>query len=113
MTVSMSSPFGFNIQWSTLHANIDRTATFYLILIKSPEGNLLVVETISGNATSAYITGLRPSTRYRLSVYGIEETGQAYKSLGNLASTTDGKRLILFVVFALFWFATCSTDEGF
>ena len=91
MTILMSSYFGFSIQWSSLRMNTDRNAKFYLILINSPEGNLLAVETVPGSATTEDITGLRPSTRYRIAVYGIDETGQAYKSSESLVSTTYGK----------------------
>ncbi|CAH3170581.1 unnamed protein product [Porites evermanni] len=89
VAVLMSSQFGFSIQLSALHTYIDRTASFYLILIKTPAGNLLAVETFPGSATTADITGLRPSTMYRVGVYGIDETGQAYKTSESLASTTD------------------------
>ena len=91
VTVLMSSYFGFNIQWSSLRTNVGRTARFYLIFIKTPAGNLLAVETFPGSATTADITGLRPSTMYRIGVYGIDETGQAYKTSESLASTTYGK----------------------
>ncbi|CAH3182988.1 unnamed protein product [Porites lobata] len=88
VTVLMSSYFGFSIQWSSLRTSVGRTARFYLILINSPAGNLLAVETVPGSATTKDITGLRPSTRYRIGVYGIDETGQAYKTSESLASTT-------------------------
>ena len=91
VTVLMSSYFGFSIQWSSLRTNIDRNARFYLIVINSPEGNLLAVETVPGSATTEDITGLRPSTRYRIGVYGIDETGQAYKSSESVVSTNYGK----------------------
>ena len=91
MAVLMSSHFGFSIQLSALHTYINRTASFYLILVKTPAGNLLAVETFPGSATTADITGLRPSTKYRIGVYGIDETGQAYKTSESLASTNDGK----------------------
>ena len=106
----MSSQFGFSIQLSALHTYIDRTASFYLILIKTPAGNLLAVETFPGSATTADITGLRPSTMYRIGVYGIDETGQAYKTSESLASTTDGKLCILHCFLFL---ATWNGDEGF
>ena len=91
MTVLMPSHFGLSVQWSALRTNIDRTARFYLIFIKSPAGNLLAEETVPGSTTTKDITGLRPSTRYRIVVYGIDETGQAYKTRESPASTTDGK----------------------
>ena len=97
MTVLRSSHFGFSIQWSALHTNIDRTAMFYLILIESPEGILLAVETVPGSTTTENITGLRPSTRYRIVIYGIDETGQAFKSSESLASTADGKLSSLYI----------------
>ena len=95
MTVLMSSHFGFTIQLSALHTYIDRTASFYLIVLKTPAGYVLAVETFPGSATTEDITGLRPSTMYRFGVYGIDETGQAYKTSESLASTTDGKLYIL------------------
>ena len=109
VTVLMSSYFDFSIQWSSLRTNIDRTALFYLILIKSPAGNLLAVETVPGSATTKDITGLRPSTRYRIGVYGIDETGKAYKSSENLVSTTHGK---LYSLHCNLFLATCNRDEG-
>ena len=109
MTVLMSSYFGFSIQWSSLRTNVGRTARFYLILINSPAGNLLAVETVPGSATTKDITGLRPSTRYRIGVYGIDETGKAYKSSENLVSTTHGK---LHSLHCNLFLATCNTDEG-
>ena len=109
MTVLMSSYFDFSIQWSSLRTNIDQTALFYLILMKSPAGNLLAVETVPGSATTKDITGLRPSTRYRIGVYGIDETGKAYKSSENLVSTTHGK---LHSLHCNLFLATCNTDEG-
>ena len=95
VTVLMSSYFGFSIQWSSLRTSVGRTARFYLILINSPAGNLLAVETVPASATTKDITGLRPSTRYRIGVYGIDENGQAYKTSESLASTTYGKLHIL------------------
>ena len=109
VTVLMSSYFGFSIQWSSLRTNVGQTARFYLILINSPAGNLLAVETVPGSATTKDITGLRPSTRYRIGVYGIDETGKAYKSSENLVSTTHGK---LYSLHCNLFLATCNRDEG-
>ena len=109
VTVLMSSYFGFSIQWSSLRTKVGRNARFYLILINSPAGNLLAVETVPGSVTTKDITGLRPSTRYRIGVYGIDETGQAYKSSKRLASTTYGK---LHISHCIFFLATCSRGEG-
>ena len=105
MTVLMSSYFGFSIQWSSLRSNVGRTSRFYLIFINSPAGNLLVVDSVPRSTTTKDIAGLRPSTRYGISVYGIDETGQAYKSSERLASTTYGK---LHIIHCILFLATCS-----
>ena len=110
MTVLMSSHSGFTIQLSALHTYIDRTASFYLIVLKTAAGYVLAVETFPASATTEDITGLRPSTMYRFCVYGIDETGQAYKTSESLASTTDGKLCILHCFLFL---ATCNGDGGF
>ena len=98
----MSSQFGFTIQLSALHTYIDRTASFYLIVLKTPAGYVLAVETFPGSATTEDVTGLRPSTMYRFCVYGIDETGQAYKTSESLATTTDGKLYMHFALLSVY-----------
>ena len=107
VTVLMPSYFDFSIQWSSLRTNVGRTARFYLVLIKSPAGNLLTVDTVPGSVTTKDITGLRSSTRYRIGVYGIDEAGQAYKTSESLASTTDGK---LHICHCILFHAACNNN---
>ena len=92
MTVLKSDSTGFTLQWTKLRANINRVATFYVILIKRSEDTILAVEIVPGTATTVDIGGLKPSSKYRLSVYGVDDTGQPYKSLESLTSTTEGKK---------------------
>ena len=81
-----------NLHWSRLDKVVNRFAKFYLVEIKSFQGTILAVETVSGNVTSTSIKGLRPSTKYRVAVFGVDSIGQPYKSSEATITTTTGKR---------------------
>ena len=91
MTVLKSGFTGFTVQWTELRVNINRVATVYVILIKSTEEIITAVEIVRGTAKTVDIRGLKPSSKYRVSVYGVDDTGEPYKSLESLTSTTEGK----------------------
>ena len=99
MTVLKSNFTGFTIQWTELRVNINRVATFYAILIKSTEEIITAVEIVRGTAKTVDIRGLKPSSKYRVSVYGVDDTGQPYKSLESLTSTTKGKDTVYLYYF--------------
>lgn len=86
------------LQWTSLDANVNHQATFYIIEVKSMEGVLLAVETVPGNATTSIIKRLRPSTKYHVGVFGVDDTGQPYKSLESIITTTKGIGLCLFYI---------------
>ena len=103
MTVLKSGSTGFTIQWTKLRSNINRVAAFYVILIKSTEETILSVEIVQGTATTVDIRGLKPSSKYRVNVYGVDATGRPYKSLESLTSTTEGKDTVyLYCFFVVF-----------
>jgi len=89
VTIVNPLSISFTLQWSSLRRNINRFATFYIVLIKSSTGDLLAVEIVTGNSSTITIKGLRPSTQYRAGVYGIDDVGQAYKGVESLTSTTN------------------------
>ena len=60
MTVLKSGSTGFTIQWTKLRSNINRVATFYVILIKSTDETILTVEIVQGTATTVDIRDLNP-----------------------------------------------------
>jgi len=90
VTILNAASTSLTLQWTDLRSNINRVARFYIILIKSIQGLLLSTETVSGGTSTVTIRGLRPSTQYRIDVYGIDDDGQAYKSEENLTSTANG-----------------------
>ena len=104
--LTVLNPFGtgFTLQWTQLPANINRVARFYIILVKSTQGSILDVETLPESILTLTINGRRPSTKYRVVVYGVDDEGQLYKSEESLASTTESMNYeLLYFFFCLFY----------
>ena len=59
MTVLKSDSTGFTIQWTKLRANINRVATFYVILIKRSEDIILAVEIVPENSDNIRYWGTK------------------------------------------------------
>ena len=96
--VTVLNPFGtgFTLQWTQLPANINRVARFYIILVKTIQGSILNVETVPESISILTINGQRPSTKYRVVVYGVDDAGELYKSEERFASTTASMNYELF-----------------
>ena len=82
----------FNLQWTRLYTVVSQHANFYIIEVKSVQGTVLTLETVPGDTTSTVIKGLKPSSKYRVGVFGIGSTGQPYKSLESVTTTKEGRR---------------------
>ncbi|KAL9953497.1 hypothetical protein ACROYT_G040920 [Oculina patagonica] len=87
VTILNADSTSLTLQWTSLDANVNHGANFYIIEVKSMEGILLAMETVPGNTTSTDIKGLRPTTKYRLVVFGVDDSGQPYKSLESVVTT--------------------------
>ncbi len=90
VTILNADSTSLTLQWTSLDANVNHGANFYIIEVKSMEGILLAMETVPGNTTSTDIKGLRPTTKYRLVVFGVDDSGQPYKSLESVVTTNKG-----------------------
>ena len=82
----------FNLQWTKLYSVVNQYANFYIIEVKNVQGTVLTLEAVSGNITNTVIKELKPSSKYRVGVFGIDSVGQPYKSLESVATTKEGKR---------------------
>ena len=82
----------FNLHWTKLFTVVNKYATFYIIEVKSVQGTVLTLETVPGHTTSIVIKGLKPSSKYRVGVFGIDSVGQSYKSLERVTTTKEGRR---------------------
>ena len=90
LTILNADSTSFDLQWTGLDASFNHRAEFYLIEVKSAEGILLAVKTVPGNTSSTDIKGLNPSSTYHLVVFGVDETGQPYKSSESVVTTKKG-----------------------
>ena len=70
-----------------LNTVVDHHAKLYIVEVKSTQGTTSAVVTIPENVTTTVITGLSPSKKYRVSVFGVDGIGQPYKSLERVATT--------------------------
>ncbi|XP_078366044.1 MAM and LDL-receptor class A domain-containing protein 1-like [Oculina patagonica] len=78
----------FTLQWRNLNETVaNQSAKFYIVEVKSIQGTILTVDVVPGNATTTVIRRLSPSTKYRVGVFGVDSTGQSYKSLENVTTT--------------------------
>ena len=62
------------------------------------DGLPLDVHTVPGNTTTSVIKRLKPSTKYRVVVFGVDKNGMPYKSLQSILTTLNGM-LYLFIVY--------------
>lgn len=90
--MSNQTSTSFAIQWTKLHTDDNRCANFYIMEVKSTQGIILALEIVPGNVTATVIKRLRPSTKYRVGVYGVDGIGQPYKSLESFASTNKSTK---------------------
>ena len=94
VTIFNLTATNFNLQWKKLYTVVNQYANFYIIEVKSIRGTVLTLENVPGNITSTVIKGLKPSSKYRVGVFGIDSTGQPYKSLESDITTKEGKNSI-------------------
>ena len=90
MTIVNLTSTSFNLEWTKLYSVVNQYAKFYIVERKSAQGRLLALKTVP--AQSTLVKSLRPSTKYRVSVFGIDSVGQPYKSFESVITTKEGKR---------------------
>ncbi|KAL9986057.1 hypothetical protein ACROYT_G000123 [Oculina patagonica] len=90
LTIFNQTSTSFTLQWTKLNETFaNQCAQFYLVEVKSIQGIILTVETVPGNAATTVIERLSPSTNYRVTVFGVDDTGQPHKSLENVTTTKE------------------------
>jgi len=89
VTIFNLASTNFNLQWTKLYSVVNQYAKFYIVEVESVQGTVLTLKTVPGNTTSTVIKGLKPSTKYRVGVFGIDNVGQPYKSLESVTTTKE------------------------
>ena len=92
VTIFNLTSTNFNLQWTKLYTVVNQYAKFYIIEVKIVQGTVLNLETVPGNITSMVVKGLKPTSKYRVGVFGIDSVGQPYKSSETVTTTKEGKR---------------------
>ena len=78
------------IHWPNLSPILNQSILHYFGLAKDTNGSIFNSDLVTGNATSVEVHGLTTYTKYRLSVFGVNGNGEAYKSGEVMAWTEDG-----------------------
>ena len=91
VTIFTLTSTDFNLRWTKLFTVVNKYAKFYIVEVKSVQETVLTLETVPGNTTSTVIKGLKPSSKYRVGVFGIDSVGQPYKSLEINTTTLEGR----------------------
>ncbi|XP_078352104.1 MAM and LDL-receptor class A domain-containing protein 2-like [Oculina patagonica] len=86
-TIVNLSSNSFALQWTKLNTVVNHYAQFYLVEVKSTQGTILTVDTVPGDTKATVIKRLRPSTKYHVSIFGVDGIGQPYKSLETVTTT--------------------------
>ncbi|KAL9986065.1 hypothetical protein ACROYT_G000134 [Oculina patagonica] len=89
VTISNITSTSFSLQWTKLTTVVNHSANVYIVVVKSMQGTLLIIETVPGNATTAVINRLSPFMKYRVGVFGVDGSGQPYKSLESFTTTDE------------------------
>ena len=98
LSISNSDSFGATLQWTSLDAEVNHQANFYIIEVKSMDGLPLDVHTVPGNTTTSVINRLKPSIKYRVAVFGVDKNGTPYKSLQSILTTSKGMLIFFFII---------------
>lgn len=92
MTTKDITSTGFTLEWEKLNTVNNQSAKFYIVEVKCIQGNTLTVEILPGDSTRKVIKGLRPSTKYRVCVFGVNGNGQTFRSTESATLTNKGTR---------------------
>ena len=97
LTISNETSWSFSVEWTNLSAHLDCQVQHFLVLLKSNKNknSNVVYKIVNGREEKTEMTGLLPSSQYRVEVFGIDKTGQPYKTLEVQARTLTGKNIAL------------------
>ena len=83
------------ISWETLTPVLAQRTLYYVVVMKSANGSILNVNIVSGGTTSDVFNGLSPYTEYQVSVVGVDNEGNSFKSSDVTVWTEERGTLVL------------------
>ena len=90
VTIFNLTSTSFTLQWTKLDTDNNHYAKFYIVVVRSIQGTIVAVEIVPGNVTTTIIKRLAPSTKYHVSVFGVDGIGQPHKSLESIIASKKG-----------------------
>ena len=104
LTISNETSWSLSVEWTNLSALLDSQVQHFLVSLKSNKNknSNVALKIVNGREEKTEMTGLLPSSQYRVEVFGIDKTGQPYKTLEVQARTLTGKNIALRVFLYVF-----------
>ena len=90
VSIETSSTTSIRFSWQNLQTLVGQQASHYFIFVKDSSGRGLNEYIVPGNNTSHVVSGLTVYREYRLSVAGVNYSGNAYSSTEITAWTDEG-----------------------
>ena len=90
VSIETSSTTSIRFSWQNLQTLVGQQASHYFIFVKDSSGRGLNEYIVPGNNTSHVVSGLTVYREYRLSVAGVNYSGNAYNSTEITAWTDEG-----------------------
>ena len=90
VSIESSSTTSIRFSWQNLQTLVGQQASHYFIFVKDSSGRGLNEYIVPGNNTSHVVSGLTVYREYRLSVAGVNYSGNAYNSTEITAWTDEG-----------------------
>lgn len=78
------------ISWKNFTSVLAQHILHYVVVMKNTNGSILNVNIVSRGTTSAAFNGLSPYAEYRVTIVGVDDQGNSYKSSEVTVWTDEG-----------------------
>ena len=109
VSIDNTSTTSIRFSWQNLQTLVGQQTSHYFIFVKDSYGRGLNEYIVPGNTISHVVSGLTGYREYRLSVAGVNYSGNAYNSTEITAWTEEGGtcNILKYVFFCFVLFCCC------
>ena len=90
VSIDNTTTTSIRFSWQNLQTLVGQRISYYPVVVKNSYGNIVKGYIVPGNTTSHVFSGLTAYREYRLSVVGVNYSGNAYNSREITAWTDEG-----------------------
>ena len=90
VSIDNTTTTSIRFSWQNLQTLVGQRISYYPVVVKNSYGNIVNGYIVPGNTTSHVFSGLTAYREYRLSVVGVNYSGNAYNSREITAWTDEG-----------------------